>query len=191
VLGKSEAEGNMVTHYEVSHNELNHLEPIVKTAIDAEKACFQDDKDVQSANWMLKLAEDADLNIDDDLKDDIQQKLSGSKRAKYAESYDAMMKEKKLQMRGKAKGKDKDTEGETNEDAPAEKEETEFSRFKVYDDDGSNKKRRNKEDQKKDATRRKYELNLKKENVKRYANSSYLTPESASYLNSLLKTTGK
>jgi len=94
-------------------------------------------------------------------------------------------------MRGKAKGKDKDTEGETNEDAPAEKEETEFSRFKVYDDDGSNKKRRNKEDQKKDATRRKYELNLKKENVKRYANSSYLTPESASYLNSLLKTTGK
>jgi len=96
VLGKSEAEGNMVTHYEVSHNELNHLEPIVKTAIDAEKACFQDDKDVQSANWMLKLAEDADLNIDDDLKDDIQQKLSGSKRAKYAESYDAMMKEKKL-----------------------------------------------------------------------------------------------
>lgn len=175
----------------MSHNELNHLEPIVKTAIDAEKACFQDDKDVQSANWMLKLAEDADLNIDDDLKDDIQQKLSGSKRAKYAESYDAMMKEKKLQMRGKAKGKDKDTEGETNEDAPAEKEETEFSRFKVYDDDGSNKKRRNKEDQKKDATRRKYELNLKKENVKRYANSSYLTPESASYLNSLLKTTGK
>jgi hypothetical protein len=56
---------------EVSHNELNRLDPIVKSAIDAEVACFREDKDVQSANWMLKMAQDADLNIDDDLKDDI------------------------------------------------------------------------------------------------------------------------
>lgn len=91
-----------------------------------------------------------------------------------------MMKQKKKQM----KGKDTDTTG--GEDEPAEKEETEFTRFKTYDDDGSNKKRRNKEDQKKEATRRKYEMNLKKENAKRYANSSYLTPESANYLNSLM-----
>jgi hypothetical protein len=35
---------------------------------------------------MLKMAKGADLDIDDDLKDDIEQKLGGSKRAKYAEN---------------------------------------------------------------------------------------------------------
>jgi hypothetical protein len=92
-----------------------------------------------------------------------------------------MMKQKKMKM----KGKDKDTD--TGGDEVEHKEETEFTRFKTYDDDGSQKKRRNKEDQKKEATRRKYEMNLKKENAKRYANSSYLTPESANYLNTLLQ----
>lgn len=40
VLNKSDLEGNNVSMMEVSHNELNRLDPIVKTAIDAEKACF-------------------------------------------------------------------------------------------------------------------------------------------------------
>lgn len=86
---------------------------------------------------MLKMAQDADLNIDDDLKDDIQQKLSGSKRAKYAETFNDMMKEKKKQVKETT-----DEEREVGKDV----EETEFSRFKYYDDDGSMKKRRNKED---------------------------------------------
>lgn len=122
------------------------------------------------------MAKGADLDIDDDLKDDIEQKLGGSKRAKYAENDTMRQKYEKKDAKDRKKSEDTATGDE-------EKEETEFSRFKTYDDDGSNRKRRNKEDQKKDAIRRKYQENLQKTEAKRYANSSYLTPESANYLN--------
>lgn len=96
---------------------------------------------------MLKLAKDADLDLEDDLRDDIENKLGGNKRAKYAESEQEKKQIERKDARAKAKkGDNDDDELETND-----KEETVFSRFKTYDDDGSGLKRRNKEDQKKES----------------------------------------
>ena len=59
-------------------------------------------------------------------------------------------------------------------------------KFKEYNDDGSNK-RRVKEKQKEQALKEKYEKEKQREAAKRFSNSSFLTPESARYLNELMQ----
>lgn len=46
---------------------------------------------------------------------------------------------------------------------------------------------RNKEEQRKKELKRQYQLEKEKELTKKFANSTYLTPESISYLNSVIK----
>ena len=143
---------------EVRHNEIDRLRPIVATAIKCEKTLFQDAKQDKSDSWMLKMMKDADLEMDDAMKAELGERISKN-RMKEIDAAD-----------------EKESKG--NEDAEPV--------FKKYDDDGSNK-RRIKENQKTDSLNKKYEKEKEKEEAKRFSNSSFLTPESARYLNDLIK----
>eukprot|EP00351_Strombidinopsis_sp_SopsisLIS2011_P001245 CAMPEP_0116876300 /NCGR_PEP_ID=MMETSP0463-20121206/8272_1 /TAXON_ID=181622 /ORGANISM="Strombidinopsis sp, Strain SopsisLIS2011" /LENGTH=88 /DNA_ID=CAMNT_0004522827 /DNA_START=1908 /DNA_END=2174 /DNA_ORIENTATION=- len=57
--------------------------------------------------------------------------------------------------------------------------------FKKYDDEGDRERSRVK--QKEQAMNKKYEHDKKSEMLKKFAHSSFLTPESAAYLNEVMK----
>ena len=57
--------------------------------------------------------------------------------------------------------------------------------FKKYDDEGDRERSRVK--QKEQAMEKKYEHDKKSEMLKKFAHSSFLTPESAAYLNEIMK----
>ena len=61
------------------------------------------------------MAKGADLDIDDDLKDDIEQKLGGSKRAKYAENDTMRQKYEKKDAKDRKKSEDTATGDEEKE----------------------------------------------------------------------------
>lgn len=98
---------------------------------------------------MLKAAKDADLDMDEDLKLEVKNKLSGKKRM------------------------------------AAERGDLDFDEFISKGE--SAPKSRNKEEQRKRALKASYEKEKEKEMTRRFANSSYLTPESIKYLNGVMK----
>jgi hypothetical protein len=65
-----------IANMEVKHNELDRLRPIVSTAIKCEKTMFQEKKEDKSASWLMKLMKDADLDMDDNMKKELGEKLS-------------------------------------------------------------------------------------------------------------------
>ena len=66
---------------------LEILRKVVKTAQELEKVSFKEKTDDKTASWVLKTAQDADLLMDEDLKLEVNQKLSSKKR-KAAERGD-------------------------------------------------------------------------------------------------------
>jgi hypothetical protein len=66
---------------------LEILRKVVKTAQELEKVSFKEKTDDKTASWVLKAAQDADLLMDEDLKLEVNQKLSSKKR-KAAERGD-------------------------------------------------------------------------------------------------------
>lgn len=108
--------------------------------------------DDKAAGWLIKQAKDADLILDDSLKMEISQKLSGKKRTH-------LEREENLEL-----GMFPDLKTEK-----AAKE-------------------RNKAAQRASALKKQYEIEKKKEITKKFGMSSYLTPESISYLNDAIKT---
>ena len=65
---------------DVKYSHLEMLKPVIKTATDLEKTHHRRQADEKAASWLLKTAKDAELVMDDDLKHEVQGKLSGSKR---------------------------------------------------------------------------------------------------------------
>jgi hypothetical protein len=65
---------------DVKFTMLEMLRPLVKAAQDVEKSTHREKADDKSATWLLKQAKEADLQLDDDLKLEINNKLSGKKR---------------------------------------------------------------------------------------------------------------
>lgn len=56
------------------------MRPLVQGAMELEKTNHRQKADEKAANWLLTTAKSADLDLDDDLKIEVQQKLSGKKR---------------------------------------------------------------------------------------------------------------
>lgn len=146
VLKKSTDDVEML---DVKYTMLDMLRPLVKSSQDLEKDTFKERTNDKEATWILKAAKDADLDLDDDLKLEVKNKLSGKKR-KAAERGDL----------------DFDEFVSKGEAAP---------------------KQRNKEEQRKRELKKSYEKDKQKEMTRRFANSSYLTPESIRYLNDVVK----
>ena len=65
---------------DVKYGQLELMRKVVKAAKELEKDTHRKQADEKTANWVLKQARDADLTLDEDLKHEIQEKLSGKKR---------------------------------------------------------------------------------------------------------------
>lgn len=66
---------------DVKFSMLEMLRPLVKASQDLEKDTHREKSDDKQASWLLKSAKEADLDLDDDLRWEINKKLSGKKRA--------------------------------------------------------------------------------------------------------------
>ena len=56
---------------DVKYSRLELMRPIVNSAIEVEKTAHRQDADKKAASQVLKMAEDADLILDDDLKHEV------------------------------------------------------------------------------------------------------------------------
>ena len=78
---------------DVKYSRLELMRPIVNSAIEVEKTEHRRDADKKAASQVLKMAEDADLILDDDLEHEVQEKLGkslvGKKRARSADDEPA------------------------------------------------------------------------------------------------------
>jgi hypothetical protein len=52
----------------VSYTEVNKLNPLVNAAKKFEQAIHMKDRETKSAGWLVKLAKEADLELDDDMQ---------------------------------------------------------------------------------------------------------------------------
>lgn len=125
---------------------------MIVSAQELEKVSHQEKKDDKTATWLLQQAKDADLDMDDDLKEEVSKKLSGKKRlnAERDTYFDDVVDEHA--KKGEAPARD-----------------------------------RNREAQRKIALKASYQKEKEKELERKFANSSYLTPESIRYLNEVVK----
>jgi len=62
--------------------------------------------------------------------------------------------------------------------------------FKKFHDDTPQRKRDNKAKQKENALKTKYDAEIESQRLKKFSNSSYLTPEAAVYLNEVMSSGG-
>jgi len=65
---------------DVKYGNLELMKGVVNAAIEVEKAAHRSNADEKAATWLIKTAKAADLTLDDDLKVEVQEKLSGKKR---------------------------------------------------------------------------------------------------------------
>jgi ATP-dependent RNA helicase DDX24/MAK5 len=73
---------------DVKYSTLEIMRPLVQGAQELEKTNHRQKADEQAANWLLKTAKSADLDLDDDLKIEVQQKLHGKKRQREQSTED-------------------------------------------------------------------------------------------------------
>lgn len=66
----------------MKYSSLEVMKPLVSGAQELEKTMHRQKADEQAASWLLKTAKSADLDLDEDLKREVSQKLSGRKRAR-------------------------------------------------------------------------------------------------------------
>jgi hypothetical protein len=67
--------------FEVKFHLLDKIRPLIDQAKEIEKTVHRKEADEKAANWMLKAAQDAELELDEDMQIEIAEKL-GSKAAK-------------------------------------------------------------------------------------------------------------
>ena len=67
---------------DVQYTHLEMLRSVVKQATDLEKTDHRTRADEKAASQLVKMAQEAELIMDDDLKLEVQTKLAGSKRLK-------------------------------------------------------------------------------------------------------------
>ena len=53
---------------EVSYTQLNKLEPLVKTAKEVEATLHKKEKEIKSAQSMMKIAKNADIELDEEMQ---------------------------------------------------------------------------------------------------------------------------
>ena len=140
---------------DVKYQHLEMLRSVVKTATDLEKTYHRTRADEKSATQLVKMAKEAELVMDDDLKTEVQEKLAGSKRIRNKQSSEGY---------------------DENVDKPL---------FKIYDDQKI--KERDRGVQRANALKQGYDKERKSMALKKYAKSSFLTPEAAMYLNEAIK----
>jgi len=141
---------------DVKYANLETLKGVVKSAQQLESHTHRQIADEKSASWLIKQAKEADIVLDEALKMEISQKLSGKKRSYLEKIEQDAGGDLDLNMFGSLKGE------------RAAKE-------------------RNKAVQRAGALKQQYEMEKKRELTRKFANSSYLTPESISYLNNAIK----
>lgn len=78
VLKKTDESFSM---FEVKYNVLDKIRPLIDQAKDLEKSLHRTKQDEKSANWLIQQAKDAELELDEELQFEVQEKL-GSKRIK-------------------------------------------------------------------------------------------------------------
>jgi superfamily II DNA/RNA helicase len=149
VLKKSE---DSIKMYQVKYAVLEKVRPLITQAKELEKGIHQRKQSEKSANWMVKSAQEADLELDDELQYELQEQL-GAKAAKVA-------------------GGSKQTK----------------SLFDQFKNDGSvHRKRESKQVMRQAELKKKYDREMQAQKLKRFSNSSFLTPEAARYLNEAIK----
>jgi len=141
---------------DVKYANLETLKGVVKSAQQLESHTHRQIADEKSASWLIKQAKEADIVLDEALKMEISQKLSGKKRS-YLEKIE------------------QDAGGDLD-----------FNMFGSLKGERAAKER-NKAVQRAAALKQQYEMEKKRELTRKFANSSYLTPESISYLNNAIK----
>ena len=70
VLKKSE---DQIQQYEVKYSILEKVRPLIDQTKDLEKSMHKTKQDEKTANWMLSAAKECDLDLDDDVKYEIQE----------------------------------------------------------------------------------------------------------------------
>ena len=70
--------------YPLKYSILDKMRPLIEQAKELEKQMHVKSKDQKSANWMLKTAQDAELELDEDLQYELHEKL-GVKAQKLTE----------------------------------------------------------------------------------------------------------
>ena len=149
VLKKSEGSIQM---YQVKYGVLDKLRPLITQAKDLEKGIHRSKQNEKSATWMMQTAQDADLELDEDLQYELREKL-GAKAAK-------------VEGGSLATGK----------------------LFDAFKDDGTiHRKRASKQDQRQNELKQKYDREISSQKLKRFSNSSFLTPEAARHLNEAIR----
>ena len=68
VLKKSTEDVQML---DVKYSQLDNLRPLIESSSQLEKSTNQDKKREKSAQWLMKTADEADLDLDDDLVTEI------------------------------------------------------------------------------------------------------------------------
>jgi superfamily II DNA/RNA helicase len=143
---------DQVEMLDIKYSNLELMGPLVRAAQQIEKTSHREKADEKAAKWIMQTAKNADLELDDDLKMEVNNKLAGKKRT------------------------NRERENPEDEAALLEKQ-----LFPQYDD--AQNKDREKNKQREQAQKMKYDLERKKQQTKKYNNSSFLTPESITYLN--------
>jgi len=77
-----------ITMLDVKYQHLEMLKSVVKSATDLEKQDHRKHADEKAASWLLKQAKEAEIDLDDDLRHEVQAKLAGSKRTRKASDQD-------------------------------------------------------------------------------------------------------
>eukprot|EP00347_Sterkiella_histriomuscorum_P007788 403347561 len=151
-----------VQMFPVSYYQLNKLEPLVEAAKQFEGALHRKTKEEKSTSWMLKLAKSADLDLDDEDEKTLRE------------------------MDGENSIKSKKKKGKREVKAPVDIFDKDLEKMqRSLDDTGARHK--TKAVSKVQQMKERYDDLKKQENFKKVSNSSFLTPEAASYLNEIIK----
>lgn len=142
----------------MSYVTLSKLEPLVEAGKKFESALHKNDREKKSATWLLKAAKDADIALDENMKLQIQETLG------------------QTDVVGRKRKRRSSEDDGDDQMAPID-----------IMDESEPSRRKQKEVSKVQQLKNRYEDLKKQENFKKFSNSSFLTPEAASYLNEIIK----
>ncbi|CDW75544.1 atp-dependent rna helicase ddx24 [Stylonychia lemnae] len=145
--------------FSVSYYQLSKLEPLVEAAKEFESVLHRTTKEEKSASWMLKMAKQADLQLDDE----------DEKTILGLDENGASKKKKKKEIK-----------------APIDIFDTDLAKLERLQD-GEGARHKTKQLSKVQQMKSRYDNLKSQEQFKKISNSSFLTPEAASYLNELIK----
>jgi len=105
VLKKSTEDVQML---DVKYSQLEQLRPLIESSSQLEKDNHQEKKREKGAQWIMKTADEADLDLDDEMKDELNQTISGKKRLASDRENDEFMSQ--AELKGEMKPKERNRE---------------------------------------------------------------------------------